>query len=151
MSAGRRLGSTMSWSGRGVANLLSTILRVVTICRTERSPHERTSEAAPYPGAANLLPSQAAPASTPLLFVLVAGLVLLAGGSLLRRRLRLGDRRDLDHAAPPDHGGAGRDDHLDGGPACEASFPVQVTDDNGTRWTFTAKPMRIVSTAPANT
>ena len=29
--AGRRLGSTSAWSGRGVANLLSTILRVVTI------------------------------------------------------------------------------------------------------------------------
>ena len=29
--AGRRLGSTTSWSGRGVANLLSTILRAVTI------------------------------------------------------------------------------------------------------------------------
>jgi iron complex transport system substrate-binding protein len=33
----------------------------------------------------------------------------------------------------------------------EGTFPVTVTDDNGTSVTITAKPARIVSTAPANT
>ena len=33
----------------------------------------------------------------------------------------------------------------------EGTFPVTVTDDNGTSVTIDAKPMRIVSTAPANT
>lgn len=35
--------------------------------------------------------------------------------------------------------------------AAEATFPVTVTDDNGTEVTIPAKPVRIVSTAPANT
>ena len=33
----------------------------------------------------------------------------------------------------------------------QATFPVTVTDDNGTQVTVAARPVRIVSTAPANT
>ena len=41
-----------AWSGRGVADLLSTILRVVIIGRTERNPYVRTFDATPQAGLA---------------------------------------------------------------------------------------------------
>ena len=70
--------------------------------------------------------------------------------------MRLRPRRGDHHVSGPgrdDHRRAAPagDDHLDGGAAAEGTFPVTLNDDNGNSVTIKAKPMRIVSTAPAST
>ena len=111
-------------------------------------PKPRRSPARP-----NQLSSRQRPHLLLSLMVLVAGLVLLAGGSLLLAGCGSETAETSTTAAPATSTTAAPAETTTSTVAqpAEAAFPVQVTDDNGTKVDIPAKPMRIVSTAPANT
>ena len=61
------------------------------------------------------------------------------------------DRTAASTAAPATTAAAATTTASTAAQPAEGTFPVTVTDDNGNSVTINAKPMRIVSTAPANT
>ena len=158
MSSGRQLGSTTAWSGRGVANLLSTILRVVTIgvepkgVRMIGHPKPRRTAAG-----LNLLARQR---RIPLLArragagaALSAGL-LVAGCGSDSTTTTAAPATTASTAAPAETtttAPSGDTTTSTASQGSEGTFPVTVTDDDGDTVTIAAKPMRIVSTTPAST
>ena len=120
-------------------------------------PTPRRSAARP-----NLPPSRQRPHRRLLPIALLLALVLLAGAVLLlagcgaRTPLRL--RRPLPHPRRPPRrplttatASRRHDTSSTVAQAAEGTFPVTVTDDAGNSVTIKAKPVRIVSTAPAST
>ncbi len=94
----------------------------------------------------HLLPSWQRSSSVILFYLaaLTCAALMLVAGSLLISGCGSDDTEAADQTATTAAASTAAE------PA-EGTFPVALTDDNGTGATIEAKPMRIVSTAPANT